>query len=121
MDYNEEQTDANNEPSLEDMFNDSITLLIGEIFDLETEENSESFTINTVQADSLDNLDYDPCDIEENYRLGEIPANYQEKVQIYQQKLLEKIIEYDEKLGEKYLNGEKLAWFYPVQDCLCIE
>ncbi|CAG8847266.1 7376_t:CDS:2, partial [Gigaspora margarita] len=31
MDYNEEQTDANNEPLLEDMFNDSTTLLIGEI------------------------------------------------------------------------------------------
>ncbi|CAG8450877.1 20646_t:CDS:2 [Gigaspora rosea] len=43
MDYNEDQTGANNETSLEDMFNDSTTLLIGAVFDLETEENSESF------------------------------------------------------------------------------
>ncbi|CAG8822037.1 3983_t:CDS:2, partial [Gigaspora margarita] len=67
MDYNEDQTGANNETSLEDMFNDSTTLLIGEVFDLETEENSESFAVKTVQADSFDNLDYDPCDVLDNF------------------------------------------------------
>ncbi|CAG8826569.1 27030_t:CDS:2, partial [Gigaspora margarita] len=62
-----DQTDANNEPSLEDMFNDSTILLIGEICDLETEEISESFAVNTVQAESLNNLDYDPCDMLNNF------------------------------------------------------
>ncbi|CAG8717172.1 26096_t:CDS:2, partial [Gigaspora margarita] len=67
IDYNEDQTGANNETSLEDMFNDSTTLLIGEVFDLKTKENSESFAVNTVQADSLNNLDYDPCDVLDNF------------------------------------------------------
>ncbi|CAG8647760.1 24215_t:CDS:2, partial [Gigaspora margarita] len=65
--YNKVQTGANNETLLEDMFNDSVTLLIGEVFDLETEENSESFAVNTVQADSFDNLDYDLCDMLDNF------------------------------------------------------
>ncbi|CAG8841102.1 31654_t:CDS:2, partial [Gigaspora margarita] len=62
-----DQTGANNETLLEDMFNNSTILLIGEVFDLETEKNSESFAVNTVQADSLDNLDYDPCDVLDNF------------------------------------------------------
>ncbi|CAG8819106.1 2108_t:CDS:1, partial [Gigaspora margarita] len=67
MDYNKDQIDANNEFSLKDMSNNSIILLIRKIFDLETEENSESFAINTVQADSLNNLNYDLCDILNNF------------------------------------------------------
>ncbi|CAG8744724.1 37927_t:CDS:2 [Gigaspora margarita] len=67
MNYNEDQTDTNNEPSLEDMFNDSTILLIREICDLETEEISKSFAVNTVQAESLDNLDYNPCDVLNNF------------------------------------------------------
>ncbi|CAG8830721.1 1938_t:CDS:1, partial [Gigaspora margarita] len=58
---------ANNETSLENLFNDSTILLIEEVFDLETKENSESFVINTIQANFLDNLDYDPCDVLDNF------------------------------------------------------
>ncbi|CAG8673892.1 34066_t:CDS:1, partial [Racocetra persica] len=54
---------TNNESSLkETISNDSTTLLIEEIFDLKTEENSESSAVKIAQADSLDNLDYDLCD-----------------------------------------------------------
>ncbi|CAG8669659.1 3979_t:CDS:1, partial [Racocetra fulgida] len=68
MGYKEDQADANNESSLEKTTsNDSTTLLIGEIFNLETEENSESSAVETAQADSLDNLDYDPCDVLNNF------------------------------------------------------
>lgn len=47
-------------------------------------------------------------DSEENYQRGEIPPNYHNKVKKFRQKLLEKVIEYDEKIGEKYLSGEEL-------------
>ncbi|CAG8730997.1 41909_t:CDS:2 [Gigaspora margarita] len=67
MDYNEDQTGANNEILLEDMSNNSITLSIEEIFDLETEENSESFVAKTVQADFFDDLNYDPYDVLNNF------------------------------------------------------
>ncbi|CAG8807933.1 43140_t:CDS:2, partial [Gigaspora margarita] len=67
MDYNEDQTGANNKTSLENIFNNSIILLIRKVFDLETEENLESFVVNTVQADSFDNLDYDLCDVLDNF------------------------------------------------------
>ena len=46
---------------------------------------------------------------EENYQVKEIPTNLQEKVQTYRQILLEKIINYDEKLGLKYLEGQSLT------------
>ncbi|CAG8708030.1 33741_t:CDS:10 [Gigaspora margarita] len=74
MDYNEDQTDANNGPSLKDMFNNSTILLIGKICDLETEKNLEFFAVNTVQADSLDNLDYDPSN--SNLKDEEIAAEF---------------------------------------------
>jgi len=39
----------------------------------------------------------------------EIPADMKEKVQKYRQELLEKVVEADDKLMEKYLNGEAIS------------
>src|SRR6185369_6790470 len=50
-----------------------------------------------------------PGDEEENYQLGEIPVSYLGKVKEYREVLVEKVIEYDEKLGEKYLMNEQLT------------
>ena len=50
-----------------------------------------------------------PGDEVENYQLGEIPVSYLSNVKEYQEVLVEKVIEYDEKLGEKYLMNEQLT------------
>ena len=48
-------------------------------------------------------------DREEKYEVKEIPTHLREKVQVYRQNLLEKIITYDEELGLKYLEGQSLT------------
>jgi len=48
-------------------------------------------------------------DREENYQVKEIPEHLHEKVRIYRQNLLEKIIPYEEELGLKYLEGQEIS------------
>jgi elongation factor G len=44
-----------------------------------------------------------------DYIVSEIPADLREEAQVYREKLIEKVSEADDKLLEKYLNGEPLA------------
>ncbi|CAG8776827.1 4557_t:CDS:1, partial [Cetraspora pellucida] len=47
--------------------NYSPTLLIGEIIDLKTENNSESSVVETAQAVLPEDLDYNPSDVLNNF------------------------------------------------------
>lgn len=48
-------------------------------------------------------------DKEENYCVAEIPPNFSEQVKKYRYSLIEKVVEYDEKLTNKYLEGQNLT------------
>ncbi|CAG8546400.1 4492_t:CDS:2 [Paraglomus occultum] len=48
-------------------------------------------------------------DKEEKYQIKDIPTNLLEKAKQYRRELIEKIIEHDEKLALKYLEGEQLS------------
>ncbi|CAG8685353.1 1070_t:CDS:2 [Cetraspora pellucida] len=54
--------------------NYSPTLLIGEIIDLKTENNSESSVVETAQAVLPEDLDYNPSDVLNNFLEGEKQA-----------------------------------------------
>ncbi|MGL4951449.1 MAG: elongation factor G [Mycoplasma sp.] len=45
----------------------------------------------------------------ENYKVEEIPANLKEKAETYRAKMLDDIVEFDDEIMEKYLNGEEIS------------
>ena len=46
---------------------------------------------------------------DKEFTVGDIPADMQEKAEKYRQELIEKVVEYDEAMMEKYLGGEALT------------
>jgi elongation factor G len=48
-------------------------------------------------------------DWEETHRIAETPSSYLEKVKIERQELIEQVLEYDEELSSKYLEGHSLS------------
>ncbi|CAG8723540.1 2211_t:CDS:1, partial [Cetraspora pellucida] len=65
--YEEDQISINNKISLDNMISDySTTLLIEKIIDLEI-ENSESSVVEMAYTVSPTDLDYDPCDVLNNF------------------------------------------------------
>jgi len=52
---------------------------------------------------------FTPGDKEENPEVKEIPSSYEKQVQEFRQKLIEKVIEHDEGIANKYLSGQELS------------
>ncbi|QQS23153.1 elongation factor G [bacterium] len=46
---------------------------------------------------------------DKEFTIGEVPADMQEKCEKYRQELIEKVVEFDEAMMEKYLGGEALT------------
>ncbi len=61
--------------------------------------------IDLVQMKSYTYKDY----TDKEFTIGEVPADMKEKAEKYRQELIEKVVEFDDQLMEKYLGGEALT------------
>lgn len=61
--------------------------------------------VDLVQMKSYTYKDY----TDKEFEIGEVPADMKEKAEQYRQELVEKVVEFDDALMEKYLGGEQLT------------
>jgi elongation factor G len=70
---------------------------------------SEDKFIGVVDLVQMKAITYTDETMGADYVLADIPADMMETAKAYREKLLEKVSEHDDKLLEKYLNGEEIA------------
>ncbi len=61
--------------------------------------------VDLIQMKSYTYKDY----TDKEFTVGEVPADMKEKAEKYRQELIEKVVEFDDELMEKYLGGEALT------------
>lgn len=67
----------------------------------------ESSFVGVVDLVEMRGIYWDTDELGKEYRIGEIPAELKEKVEIYRNKLIEAVCEEDEELLELYLEGKE--------------